>query len=192
MTSKEKDSFFLLHIADACEKIIKKTDVAFEDFIINEDILAIVERKFEILGEAAKNLSREFREKHSDIQWSGMAGFRDIVIHHYFSINYRQMWGFAKVDVPDALKKIKALPEFQNALQKVEAYNIRHDPGVITGMTNPEDQKSELCRQVEILVRAQCLPSMPYDTFSRLTNDELVDLILSVSCEKRKELIDYK
>lgn len=51
---KYDDSFFLLHIAEACEKIRQVTDVSFDCFLENEDIQAIAERKFEILDEAAK------------------------------------------------------------------------------------------------------------------------------------------
>ncbi|MDF2957050.1 MAG: HEPN domain protein [Candidatus Alkanophagales archaeon MCA70_species_1] len=38
-------------------------------------------REIEIIGEAAKNLSKEFRSKHPDIPWRQIAGMRDKLIH---------------------------------------------------------------------------------------------------------------
>ena len=74
-----------------------------------------VERKFEIIGEAVKNLSQGFREKYSDVDWSYMAKFRDLLSHHYFGIDLDVVWSIAREDVPLALKQIKEIPEFLSA-----------------------------------------------------------------------------
>ena len=44
-------------------------------------------RELEIIGEATKNLSNEFRDKHPEIPWRQMAGMRDKLIHGYFGVN---------------------------------------------------------------------------------------------------------
>ncbi len=43
-------------------------------------------RNLEIMGEATKSLSDEFRAKYSEIPWKSMAGVRDRLIHHYFGV----------------------------------------------------------------------------------------------------------
>ena len=40
-------------------------------------------RNLEIIGEAAKHVSDELREKHSIIPWRQVAGLRDVLIHDY-------------------------------------------------------------------------------------------------------------
>jgi uncharacterized protein with HEPN domain len=49
------------------------------DFRIN---FAVV-RALEIIGEAAKRLPDELRQRYPDIPWKGMAGMRDRIIHGY-------------------------------------------------------------------------------------------------------------
>jgi uncharacterized protein with HEPN domain len=42
-------------------------------------------RSIEVIGEATKQISREFRTDHPQINWRAMAGMRDQLIHRYFS-----------------------------------------------------------------------------------------------------------
>ncbi len=57
-------------------------------------------RQFEIIGEAAKNLSDELRNEHSDIRWKDMAGIRDKLIHHYFGFDMDALWESLQEDLP--------------------------------------------------------------------------------------------
>ena len=61
-------------------------------------------RELEIIGEASKNLSDEFKKKHKTIEWKLIAGFRDKLIHHYFGIELDRVWNIIGQDLP-ALKK---------------------------------------------------------------------------------------
>ncbi len=79
-----------------------------------------VERKFEIIGEAVKNLSQGFREKYPNVDWSYMAKFRDLLSHHYFGIDLDVVWSIAQEDVPQALKQIEEIPEFRSAKQQFD------------------------------------------------------------------------
>ncbi len=49
-------------------------------------------RNLEIVGEAAKRVTEEFRTNHSDVPWSRMAGMRDILIHHYMGVDLETVW----------------------------------------------------------------------------------------------------
>ena len=48
--------------------------------------------QIEIMGEATKRLSQEFRDQHSDIPWRDVAGMRDIIIHQYDRIDFDVIW----------------------------------------------------------------------------------------------------
>ncbi|HUR81238.1 MAG TPA: HepT-like ribonuclease domain-containing protein [Thermoanaerobaculia bacterium] len=45
-----------------------------------------------LMGEAAKNVSDELRTELSDLDWSGMIGLRNILVHRYQEIDYLQLW----------------------------------------------------------------------------------------------------
>lgn len=117
---KRSDGMFLLHIFEALNDIVSYTADGQAEFFAEKMRQDAVERKFEIIGEAVKNLSQGFREKYSNVDWSYMAKFRDLLSHHYFGIDLDVVWSIAREDVPQALKQIEEIPEFQSAKQKFD------------------------------------------------------------------------
>ena len=111
---KKDDSIYLSHILDSIAKIITYTqDLNQEAFITNKLVQDASIRNIVIIGEAAKNLSSEYRLKHPGIDWKGMAGMRDKLIHHYMGVDILAVWGVIIDVLPDLNQKIsKLLEEF--------------------------------------------------------------------------------
>ena len=84
-----EDRALLLHIRDAARKILIYTAPGRESFFADEMRQDAVIRKFEIIGEAAKNLSEDFRRSHAEVPWREIARMRDKLIHHYFGVKIR-------------------------------------------------------------------------------------------------------
>jgi uncharacterized protein with HEPN domain len=81
----------------------------FEDFNKDDKTVSAVIRKFEIIGEAAKNMPQDIKEKHQDIPWSYMAKMRDKLIHGYFGVDNEIIWEVIKKRFPEILPKIENL-----------------------------------------------------------------------------------
>lgn len=52
-------------------------------------------RQLEIIGEATKRLSPEFRGNHPNVPWKDMAGLRDRLIHAYDDLDLDRIWDAA-------------------------------------------------------------------------------------------------
>jgi uncharacterized protein with HEPN domain len=58
-------------------------------------------RNLEIIGEAVKNLPAELTDKYPEIPWKNIAGMRDRLIHHYFGVNLKMVWGVVENRLED-------------------------------------------------------------------------------------------
>jgi uncharacterized protein with HEPN domain len=107
---KKDDTVYLLHILDAIGSIEEYTKGMSEnEFLSNSMAHDAVVRQIEIIGEAARNVSDEFQEKHSKLPWGKMTGIRNKIIHEYFNVNYAIVWDTVKDDLPLLKKAIKKI-----------------------------------------------------------------------------------
>jgi len=83
--------------------------IVIEDFQNDEKTQFAVVRCFEIIGEAAKRIPREFADSHPGIPWKIMAGMRDRLIHGYDQIDIPLIWRTIVNDIPSLSRKLKEL-----------------------------------------------------------------------------------
>ena len=99
----------LEHMIDACEKIMRFTDVPFEVYDSSDEKQAAVARYFEILGEAASRLSENLKSKHPEVPWRVATALRNALIHDYIKIEYPELWDTAKNDIPALYPQLKGI-----------------------------------------------------------------------------------
>jgi uncharacterized protein with HEPN domain len=62
-------------------------DVSFEGLEEDRRTQYALQRTFEIIGEATKQLDDDLRAQHDEVPWQEMAGMRDVIVHGYFAVN---------------------------------------------------------------------------------------------------------
>jgi len=109
----KRDKVYLLHIKEnilLLEKFLGK--ITKDDFLKNQEKQASVVRQLEVIGEAVRNVSPEFRRKHKEVAWQDIAGMRSKLIHEYFQVDLNVVWNVCKKDIPvlkDQIKKILSM-----------------------------------------------------------------------------------
>ncbi len=75
-------------IVEAAESIHRfLTGVKRETFLQDDLLRSAVLQKLTIIGEAVARLPMEFRDRHPEIQWDDIIGFRNIAVHAYFAVD---------------------------------------------------------------------------------------------------------
>ncbi|WP_088892884.1 HepT-like ribonuclease domain-containing protein [Leptolyngbya ohadii] len=84
-------------------------NLSFEAYLNDIRTISAVERQFEILGEAARRISGEFRQAHSAIDWQRIVGLRNIVIHRYDDVNQDVLWTIIQSELPPLQTQLESL-----------------------------------------------------------------------------------
>jgi uncharacterized protein with HEPN domain len=101
---------FVEDILDGMNKAeILLEGVSYSQFETDFRINFAVVRALEIIGEAAKRIPEQVRQRYPDIPWKGMAGMRDRIIHGYDNVDLQIIWDVVKRDIPQLKPKIELL-----------------------------------------------------------------------------------
>jgi uncharacterized protein with HEPN domain len=105
MKKKRDILVYLEDILESAELIGSYTEATSEgEFYLSGEKQDAVLHRLQIIGEAAKHIPAEFREKWKEVPWKEIAGIRDIIVHEYFGITLAMIWKTAVEDIP-ALKQ---------------------------------------------------------------------------------------
>jgi uncharacterized protein with HEPN domain len=100
------DIELIKHILEETSFILNHTaELSREDYLSDEVLCRASIRSLEIIGEATKKLSDEFKKNYPGIEWKKIAGTRDKLIHDYYGIDYDIVWDIIS-------SKIKVLNQF--------------------------------------------------------------------------------
>lgn len=97
----KNNSDYIRHILDAIGQIgwyIQSADL--KEFRNNRMMFDAVVRQFEVIGEAARRIDMDFREKHPEIEWQKMVAMRNFLAHEYLGIDLDIIWDTANNRLP--------------------------------------------------------------------------------------------
>lgn len=80
----------ILNTIKSIERFVEGMDL--ERFKNDDMRSSAVIRKFEIIGEATKQIPEEIKQKHQSVPWKRMMGMRDRRIHFYFGVKHEIVW----------------------------------------------------------------------------------------------------
>jgi len=72
-------------------------------------VQSAVVRQIEVIGEAAKNISRDIRAHHPEVPWKEITAMRNILIHEYFQVDLSILWKSATEDIPNLKSQIQRI-----------------------------------------------------------------------------------
>jgi uncharacterized protein with HEPN domain len=104
-----RDNAYLEDILQAAKAIRRfVTGVSLEDFKLNEEKYEAVNRKFEIIGEAAHRLSPAASKAFPEIPWKLLTAMRNILIHDYDDVDLDVVWDTAERDIPPLINRLES------------------------------------------------------------------------------------
>ena len=108
--SKRFDTTLLSDIILNLEMVLQfAQEHSFQSFSADIKTQYAIDRCFEIIGEASRNLSEEFVLQHNNIEWHKLVAFRNVLIHEYFRVDRNIQWNIIQNTLPGLLIEIKII-----------------------------------------------------------------------------------
>jgi len=107
---KHDETLYLRHIVVAIDLVNNYLQGIDESVFSKTSLIQDgVIRQLEIIGEAARDLSKDFRRQFAHIPWTDIAGMRDKLIHNYFGVDVEKVWLTAIKDLPDLKREVQKI-----------------------------------------------------------------------------------
>ncbi len=116
MLADKRDAAYLWDMREAARDCLEfVSNATYDEFCADRMMHSAVERRLEILGEAAGRVSEAFQLSHPDIPWKEIKGIRVVLAHRYGDVNLHQLWQALQRDIPDLLPRLEGLiPPIEN------------------------------------------------------------------------------
>ena len=112
--TKIDDKTRLLHMLDAAKEATGYVIERSIQDLTNDRLIALgLVKLIEIIGEAAANISTEYKTNHPQIPWSEIIGMRNRLVHAYFDINLEILWQIIQESLPLLIDELEKLPEIK-------------------------------------------------------------------------------
>ena len=101
MRPEDRDLAYLWDMREASRDVLEFIKgVSYDHFSKDKLIRYAVERRIEVIGEAARHISESFKITHPEIPWRRVIGQRNILAHEYGEILLERIWRTATESVP--------------------------------------------------------------------------------------------
>jgi len=97
-----------IHAERACEFLGERT---LDEFLGDQLIQAAVIRCVEVIGEAARLVSEETRQRAPEIPWPLIVGMRHVLAHEYGAVILDKVYEVVTEHVPELLARLAPLIE---------------------------------------------------------------------------------
>ncbi len=74
--------------------------MTYEQFLNDKRTINAVLRSLQVIGESAKRVPDEVRERYPEVPWREMAGMRDKITHDYLDVDIEIVWRVLTENIP--------------------------------------------------------------------------------------------
>ncbi|MDO8585726.1 MAG: DUF86 domain-containing protein [Armatimonadota bacterium] len=102
-----REALYLADMLEACDDLSEFVEMtSLQDLPLNKLVRSAILQQLMVIGEAAARLPKEFRDKHSDVEWARISSFRNRIVHGYFQVDWSLVWVAATEEVPVLRQRI--------------------------------------------------------------------------------------
>jgi len=114
MTQRD-DQVYVGHMLDTANKAIGFVQsITRETFDNNELLRLSLTHLLQIIGEAARRVSPDFRAAYPQIDWKAIVGMRSKVVHDYLNVDEDIVWDTVLNELPSLVNELERILNADN------------------------------------------------------------------------------
>ncbi len=94
------DRVYLRHILECLTAIEQYVAGGRDGFMRDRKTQKATLRELQELAESTQRLSPSLKERHGEIPWAAITGFRNILVHDYLGVSPERVWNVVENDLP--------------------------------------------------------------------------------------------
>jgi uncharacterized protein with HEPN domain len=104
------ERLYLIHIGECIERVERYVGAGGKDaFMANGMMQDAVLRNLQTMAESTQRLADDLKAKHPEVNWYQIAGFRNILVHDYLSVDLDRVWLIVERELPNLKRGIAAM-----------------------------------------------------------------------------------
>ena len=107
---KKDDIVYVGHMFDSAMAAVGKLhDCPRDRFDADDNLRLALTHLIQTIGEAARQVSTEFRQRNDSVPWAKIIGMRNKVVHDYMQVDYDLVWDVVIHELPGLIVELGML-----------------------------------------------------------------------------------
>lgn len=103
------DRLYLIHISECIARIEEYMSGGRESFMASTLVQDAILRNLQTLAESARRLSDPLKNRYPEVDWRGISGFRNVLVHDYLGVDLDYVWQIVEHELPGLKRFVSAM-----------------------------------------------------------------------------------
>jgi len=95
----KSDLAYVEHVLHCIGRIREDASGGREAVFASQTLQDAIVRNLQVMCESTQRLSEVCKARHPDVDWKGIAGLRNVLVHAYFDVDFETIWTIVSHDL---------------------------------------------------------------------------------------------
>lgn len=100
---------YVEHVIECISRIAEDSGHGRDAVFVSRTLQDAIARNLQVLCESTQRIDGAHKQRHPEINWTAIAGMRNVLVHDYFEVDFNTVWDVVTRDLPPLEKAMRAI-----------------------------------------------------------------------------------
>jgi uncharacterized protein with HEPN domain len=100
---------YVQHVIECVGRIAEDSATGRDAVFASHTLQDAIVRNLQVLCESTQRIGEKHKDRHPEINWTSIAGMRNVLVHDYFEVDFQTVWDVVARDLPSLEKAMRAI-----------------------------------------------------------------------------------